>query len=73
MTAQVETPPSFLWFAAMQGIEGKERLADLSPQGCLVAAQPIECPIGQISETQEAACEFKSVNVRLDRFRFRAQ
>jgi hypothetical protein len=52
-----ETSLSFLWFAAIQGIEGKERLADLAPQGCFIAAETIEREVGQISKTQEATCE----------------
>ena len=55
--AHFELAPSFLWFAAIQSIEGKERLADLAPQGCFIAAEAVERAIGQIGETQEAACE----------------
>jgi len=63
-----------LWFPAIQGIEGKERLADLAPQSCFIAAETIEREVGQISKTQEAACELDSmVDVRLDRFRSRAE
>ena len=65
LPADRETSPSFLWFAAIQGIERKERLADLAPQGCFIAAEAVECVIGQIGETQEAACQLISMmNVR---------
>jgi hypothetical protein len=63
-----------LWFSAIQSIEGKERLAGLAPQGCFIATETIEREVGQISKTQEAACELDGmVDVRLDRFRFRAE
>lgn len=39
--AHFEVAPSFLWFTAIQSIEGEERLADLSPQGCFVAAEAV--------------------------------
>jgi len=39
--AQFAAAPSFLWFTAIQSIKGEERLADLSPQSCFVAAEPI--------------------------------
>ena len=47
--------PSFLWFAAIQGVECKERLAHLTPQGCFVATKTIEREIGQIGQAQKAA------------------
>ncbi len=69
LPADRETSPSFLWFPAIQSIEGKERLAGLAPQRCFVAAETIEREVGQISKTQEATCELDSmVDVRLDRF-----
>jgi len=67
---RLPTAPSFLWFTAIQSIEGEERLADLSPQGCFVAAEAVERAIGQIGETQEAVCELDGMrDVRLNRFR----
>jgi hypothetical protein len=48
---------SFLWFAAIQGIERKQDLAGLAPKGCLIAAQAIEREVGQIGQTQKATRE----------------
>jgi hypothetical protein len=62
-----------LWFSAIQGIDRKERLADLASQGCFIAAEPIEREVGQISKTQEATVELDiMMDVGLDRFRPRA-
>jgi hypothetical protein len=55
LVADAQTAPSFLWFAAIQGVECKERLDHLAPQGCFIAAETIEREIGQISQTQKAA------------------
>ena len=40
--AEAETAPSVLWFAAIQGIECNQDLADLAPKSCFVAAETIE-------------------------------
>ena len=53
--AHFDVAPSFLWFTAIQSIEGEERLADLSPQGCFVAAEAVESVIGQIGKTKKAS------------------
>ena len=37
LVAEPKRRPSFLWFAAIQGVECKERLAHLTPQGCFIA------------------------------------
>ena len=34
--------PSFLWFAAIQGIERIEDLVSLAPKGCFIAAEAIK-------------------------------
>ena len=66
----MNTAPSFLGFAAIQGIERKQNLADLAPKGCFISAEAVERAIGQIGETQEAACELDGMrDVRLNRFR----
>jgi hypothetical protein len=39
---------SFLWFAAIQGIERKQVLTGLASRGCLIAAQAIEREVRQI-------------------------
>ena len=46
--------PSFLWFAAVQGIESKQDLTNLAPKRCFVAAEAIECKVGQIGKTQKS-------------------
>jgi hypothetical protein len=58
-----EAASSFLWFATIQGIEGKQDLANLAPKGCFIAAQAIEREVGQIGKTQKAARE---LNGRID-------
>ena len=52
-----ETAPSFLWFAAIQGIESKQDLAGLAPKDCFIPAEAVERVAGQIGETQKATCE----------------
>jgi hypothetical protein len=47
---EAEEGSSFLWFASIQGIEGKQDPADLAPKGCFIAAEAIECEIGQIGQ-----------------------
>ena len=51
------TRPSVLWFAAIQGIEGKQDPAGLAPKGCFISAKPVERVVGQIGQTQKATCE----------------
>jgi hypothetical protein len=36
--ANPETGPSVLWFAAIQGIKGKQDLAGLAPKDCFIPA-----------------------------------
>ncbi len=68
------TAPSFLWFAAIQSIERKKDSADLAREGCFIAAEAVERVIGQIGQTQEAACEIECMmDVRPDRFQPRAE
>ena len=43
---EAEEGSSFLWFASIQGIEGKQDLADLAPKGCFIAAEAIEREVG---------------------------
>jgi hypothetical protein len=43
-----EVASSFLWFAAIQGIEGKQDLANLTPKGCFIAAEAVEGEVGEI-------------------------
>jgi hypothetical protein len=38
-------------FAAIQGIEGEENLADLAPQRCLVSTEAVKGEVGQIRKT----------------------
>jgi hypothetical protein len=54
---------SFLWLAAIQGIERKQDLTGLAPKRCLIAAQAIERAVGQIGQTQKATGE---LNGRVD-------
>ena len=59
---------SFLWFAAIQGIKRKQDLTGLAPKGCLIAAQAIECKVGQIGQPQKATGELNgSIERRPDR------
>jgi hypothetical protein len=51
--------PSFLWFAAIQGIKRLDDLASLAPGGSFIATDSIERVIGQIAEPQETTREFK--------------
>jgi len=44
----LERAASFLWFATIEGIEGKERLAELTPESCLIAAEAVERVVGQL-------------------------
>jgi hypothetical protein len=55
-----KTTPSIPWFTAIQGIKGKHDLGNLAPEGCFISAETIEREVGQISKTQEAACERNS-------------
>jgi hypothetical protein len=54
LVADAQTAPSFLRFAAIQGIECKESLANLAPKGCFIAAETIEREIWQIGQAQKA-------------------
>ena len=51
--ADFEVAPSFLWFAAVQGIEGEERLADLAPEGCFIAAEAVERAMGRLARRKK--------------------
>ena len=53
----------FLWFAAIQGVKGKQDLTGLAPKGCFIAAQAIQREVGQIGKTQKATRE---LNGRID-------
>ena len=55
--ANPETGPSVLWFAAIQGIKGKQDLAGLAPKDCFIPAKPVERVVRQIGQTQEAMCQ----------------
>ena len=46
-----ETAPTFLGFAPIQRLECKQDPAGLPPKTCFIAAEAIECEIGQISQT----------------------
>ena len=57
-----------MWFAAVQGIESKQDLADLAPKRCFVAAEAIEREVGQIGQTQKATREVSgAIDGRFDR------
>ena len=58
--ADVKTAPSLLWFATIQGIEGKQDPAGLAPKGCFIPTEAIEREVGQISETQKATRKVSS-------------
>ena len=62
----MDTAPSFLWFAAIQGIERKQDLADLAPKGCFISAEAVEREVGQIGKTQKATRELSG---RIDGYR----
>jgi len=67
--AHFEATPSFAWCAAVHSTERKKSLAELPPQFCCVAAEPVEREIEQIGETQEAACKIHGmVDIRIDGF-----
>jgi hypothetical protein len=71
--ADMHMAPSFLRFAAIQGIERKYDLTDLAPKGCFISAEAVEGEIGQIGKTQKAPREFSGrIDGRVDRRRFRA-
>ena len=36
-------------------------MTDLAPQGCFIAADAVECVVGQISKTQEATCKINAM------------
>jgi hypothetical protein len=56
---------SFLWFAAIQGIERKQDLTGLAPKRHLIAAQAIEREVG-IGQTQKATGELSGrINRRI--------
>jgi hypothetical protein len=61
-----ETASSILGFATIQGIEGKQDLADLAPKDGLIPAEPVEREVGQIGEAQKATRE---VGGGIDRLR----
>ena len=50
-----ETAPPIPWFAATQGVQRKQDLADLPPKGCFISAEAVERVVGQIGETQAGA------------------
>jgi hypothetical protein len=54
-TVDIKTGPSFLRFAAIQGIERKQDLANLAPKGCFISTEAVERVVGQIGETQKAS------------------
>jgi hypothetical protein len=57
-----------LWFAAIQGVERKQDLASLAPEGCFIAAQAIEREVGQIGQAQKTTGEFNGkIEPRSDR------
>jgi hypothetical protein len=64
-----ETAPSVLWFATIQGVEGKQDLADLAPKDGFIPAEPVERVAGQIGKAQKATRE---VGGGVDRFWARA-
>ena len=69
-TADTETAPSVLWFAAIQGIKRKQDLAVLAPKGCFISAEAVERVVGQIGETQKATRELSGgIGGKFDRFR----
>ena len=53
----METAPSILRFVAIQGVEGKQDLADLAPKDGFIPAEPVEREVGQIGEAQKATRE----------------
>ena len=55
--ADVDTAPSFLRFAAIQGIERKQDLAGLAPEGCFISAEAVKRVVGQIGQAQKATRE----------------
>jgi len=57
--------PALLGFASIKCIECKQNPTELAAQCCFIAAQAIECKIGRIGETQEAAGELDSRTSRL--------
>ena len=70
----MDTAPSFLRFAAIQGIERKQGLANLAPEGRFISAEAVERVVGQIGEAQKATREFGGrIDGRVDRRRFRAK
>src|SRR5947209_1316546 len=59
-----------LWFAAIQGVERKQDLASLAPEGCFIAAEAIKRGVGQIGETQKTTRELNgNIECRFNRFR----
>jgi len=64
-----KTTPSILRLATIQGVEGKQDLADLAPEDGFIPAEPVEREVGQIGEAQKAARE---VGGGIDRFRLGA-
>ena len=72
-TADAETAPSFLRFAAIQGIECKQDLANVAPKGCFISTEAIERVVGQIGETQKATRELSvMIDGRVDKCRIGA-
>src|SRR5260370_14178556 len=69
-TTDTASASSFLWFAALQGIERIEDLTSLAPEGCFIAAEAIKREVGQIGETQKTTRELNgSIECRFNRFR----
>ena len=54
------TAPAILRFSTIQGVEGKQDLADLAPKDGLIPAEPVEREVGQIGEPQKATREVGS-------------
>jgi hypothetical protein len=59
-----------LWFAAIQGIERKQDLGNLTPKGCFIATEAIEGEVREIGKTQEATRELSvGIDSRADGLR----
>ena len=58
------TTHSLLRFAAIKHFKRKQDPAGLAPKGRFIAAEAIECEIGQVGQTQKAACELDNRAIR---------
>jgi len=65
MITETKTTHSFLWLAAIQGIECKQDSTGLAPKRGFVPAESIEREVGLIGQAQKTSREVESGTISL--------